>query len=238
MLALARQPLLRLLSLLGLFAALLGGCTSESTYRQAFIGLLQARIIDTQARTVPALTADEKKRIGSDYAKHYAVIEDFNRSRPQPLAIHAIELMREQDMFQARYLLQSRDALRSRQQELTQLQAALTANLAHANAAHAALKQPSSLKSVYAQAYDLAVTQRAQTIQNSFTALHDELGALQKLADFMESNQLQFSGIRIEAANPAVQEQLNPLLRQLQAHSHALALEKEKFYAVLREQMQ
>src|SRR5215472_15982281 len=49
----------------------------EPNQRKAFIEFLQTRIINKPGLHVPTLTADESARFG-DYAKHYAVIADFN----------------------------------------------------------------------------------------------------------------------------------------------------------------
>ena len=72
----------RTLSRLGIPAVLivfaLFGCgDNEAMQRKAFIEFLQSRIVAKPEIHLPKLTADETAAFG-DYAKHYAVIADFN----------------------------------------------------------------------------------------------------------------------------------------------------------------
>src|SRR5207237_6743168 len=57
--------------------ALLGCGDDEATHRKAFIEFLQSRIVAKPGIHVPKLTTEETTAFG-DYAKHYAVIADFN----------------------------------------------------------------------------------------------------------------------------------------------------------------
>ena len=79
-----------------LLAALgLGACgDDEPKQRTAFIQFLQERIVGKPGVHVPKLTAEQTAAFG-DYAKHYAVIADFNAAldsevgKPMQRAIEA-----------------------------------------------------------------------------------------------------------------------------------------------------
>jgi len=79
----------------GLLALGLVACgDSEATQRKAFIEFLQTRIIGKPGVHVPKLTEQETASFGA-YAKHYAVIADFNAgldeavSKPMERALEA-----------------------------------------------------------------------------------------------------------------------------------------------------
>jgi hypothetical protein len=75
------RPAAVLLVVIGLIAC----GDSEATQRRAFIQFLQTRIIAKPGIHVPKLTAEETVALG-EYAKHYAVIADFNGKLDQAVS--------------------------------------------------------------------------------------------------------------------------------------------------------
>src|SRR5690348_13342328 len=72
----------RIATIIMLTSALLACGDNEPTQRKAFIEFLQTRIVAKPGVHVPHLTAEETAAFG-DYARHYAVIADFNAGLDQ-----------------------------------------------------------------------------------------------------------------------------------------------------------
>jgi hypothetical protein len=153
----------------GLFALLaLAGCgDNEATQRKAFIEFLQTRIIAKAGLHVPKLTQDETTAFG-DYARHYAVIADFNaaldRSASTPLN-RALEAGAPRSLGEAVARRQEVAAVGS---GLAAIRAELDRQLAVADAARAQLTQPDDLKPVFDAAYVRDVTQPAKAMIEIF----------------------------------------------------------------------
>lgn len=219
------------LVLLAVFSA---GCNDEPAQRKAFIEFLQSRIIDKPGLHVPQLTADEAKNFGP-YAQQYAIITDFNdgldRSVAQPMqdamnrgAIHSIDdvLSRRADFIAVR-------------DGFTQLRAALDKQLAAADAARAALKQPEDLKPVFDKAYERDVTIPAKAFAEVFPDLSQALSAIVDLGDFMEQHKdkVTVNGALLQTSDPALQPRLAALVNALAAKNRAIAKGQERLRAIM-----
>jgi len=224
----------RTLSRLGIPAVLivfaLFGCgDNEAMQRKAFIEFLQSRIVAKPEIHLPKLTADETAAFG-DYAKHYAVIADFNTgldrevSKPLHQAVAA---------GAPRSL---EDAVGRRQDIATILggmaaiNAALDRQLAIADAAHAALKQPEDLKPVYDAAYDRDVTQPAKAFAEIFP---DAAGAMKdflEFADFVEQHHgaIRIQGSQIQVTDAALQPPLKKMIDGLSGRQEGIQKAQER----------
>ena len=224
----------RTLSRLGIPAVLivfaLFGCgDNEAMQRKAFIEFLQSRIVAKPEIHLPKLTADETAAFG-DYAKHYAVIADFNTgldrevSKPPHQAVAA---------GAPRSL---EDAVGRRQDIATILggmaaiNAALDRQLAIADAAHAALKQPEDLKPVYDAAYDRDVTQPAKAFAEIFP---DAAGAMKdflEFADFVEQHHgaIRIQGSQIQVTDAALQPPLKKMIDGLSGRQEGIQKAQER----------
>jgi hypothetical protein len=217
--------------LLTLFVA---GCNNEPAERKAFIEFLQTRIIDKPGLHVPHLTPDEAKSFG-DYAKQYAIITDFNdgldNSVAKPMAealnrgaVHSIDdvITRHADFVAAR-------------DGFTQLRGALDKELATADAAHAALKQPDDLKPVFDKAYERDVTIPAKAFADIFPDLSQALTAIVDLGSFLEQHKdkVTINGPMLQTSDPALQPQLAALVTALTAKNEAIAKAQQHLRAVM-----
>jgi len=208
----------RTLSRLGIPAVLivfaLFGCgDNEAMQRKAFIEFLQSRIVAKPGIHVPKLTADETAAFG-DYAKHYAVIADFNTgldrevSKPLHQAVAA---------GAPRSL---EDAVGRRQDIATILggmaaiNAALDRQLAIADAAHAALKQPEDLKPVY------------EIFPDAAGAMKDFL----EFADFVEQHHgaIRIQGSQIQVTDAALQPPLKKMIDGLSGRQEGIQKAQER----------
>ena len=206
-----------------LLAIVLAGCNDEPAERKAFIEFLQTRIIDKPGLHVPHLTSDEEKSFG-DYAKQYAIITDFNdgldRSVAKPMAeainrgaVHSMGdvVARHADFIAAR-------------DGFAQLRDALDKQLAAADAAHAALKQPDDLKPVFDKAYERDVTIPAKAFADIFPDLSQALTAIVDLGDFLEQHKdkVTINGATLQTSDPALQPQLVALVHALTVKNEAI----------------
>ncbi|MBV8776018.1 MAG: DUF3053 family protein [Alphaproteobacteria bacterium] len=204
-------------------ALLLIGCRDEAAERKAFIGFLQTRILDKPGLHVPHLTPEETQAFG-DYARHYAIITDFNdgldRAVAKPMqeaidrgAVRSIDdvVSRHGDFIAARDGIAKLDGLVDKQ-------------LAAADAAHAAVKQPPDLKTVFDEAYERDVTLPAKAYEDMSPDLTQALSAIVDLGDFLQQHKdkVKSTGTTIQATDPALQPQLAALIKAVTARNEAL----------------
>ena len=224
----------RTLSRLGIPAVLivfaLFGCgDNEAMQRKAFIEFLQSRIVAKPEIHLPKLTADETAAFG-DYAKHYAVIADFNTgldrevSKPLHQAVAAGAPRSLEDAVGRRQDIAT--ILRG----MAAINAALDRQLAIADAAHAALKQPEDLKPVYDAAYDRDVTQPAKAFAEIFP---DAAGAMKdflEFADFVEQHHgaIRIQGSQIQVTDAALQPPLKKMIDGLSGRQEGIQKAQER----------
>jgi len=227
-----RRPLaLVTIVLLTVFVA---GCDNEPAQRKAFIQFLQTRIIDKPGLHVPHPTQEEAASFG-DYAKQYAVITDFNdgldKSIAQPMteainrgAIHSLDdvVTRHADFIAAR-------------DGIAKLHDAIDKQLAAADAAHAALKQPDDLKPVFDKAYERDVTVPAKAFDDIFPDLSQALSAIVDLGDFIDQHKDKVSivGNQLQTSDPALQPQLQAMINALLAKNEAISKAQEHLRLVM-----
>jgi hypothetical protein len=230
-----RQPR-RLLSLTGLVLLVLltAGCDDEPTQRKAFIGFLQTRILDKPGLHVPHPTPEEQRSFGP-YAKDYAIITDFNDGLDKSVAKPMTEAIN-------RGAVRSLDDIVSRhadfvaaQDGMGQLREALDRQLAAADAAHAALKQPDDLKVVFDKAYDRDVTIPAKAFAAIFPDLSQALGAIVELGDFItqHKDKVTISGMLIQTSDPALQAPLQARIAALTAKSAAIVKAQQELRSIM-----
>jgi len=217
-----------------LLTVFVAGCNDEPAQRKAFITFLQTRIIDKPGLHVPHLTQEETTTFG-DYAKQYAVITDFNdgldKSIAQPMA-EAINrgAIRSIDDVVTRHtdFIAARDGI-------SKLHDAIQRQLAAADTAHAALKQPDDLKAVYDKAYDRDVTIPAKAFDDIFPDLSQALTAIIDLGDFIEKHKDKVSivGNQLQTTDPALRPQLQAMIDALMAKSDAINKAQEHLRLVM-----
>jgi hypothetical protein len=221
-------------AIFALLAIFIAGCDDEPAQRKAFIEYLKTRIIDKPGLHVPHLTQEETKSFG-DYAKQYAIITDFNdgldRSVAKPLqeaiargAVHSIDevVTRHADFVAAR-------------DGIAQLRGAIEKQLATADTAHAALKQPDDLKPVFDKAYERDVTIPAKAFSDIFPDLSQALTAIVDLGDFLQQHKdkVAINGATLQTSDPALQPQLAALVNALTAKNQAINAAQERLRTVI-----
>ena len=221
------------LCLLAAFA--LAACgPGEATQRKAFIEFLQTRIVAKLGVHVPKLTAEETAVFGG-YAKHYAVIADFNNTLDS-----AVSLPLQQAI--AAGAPRSLDEVVARRQDIAAIAAglatirtALDQQLAIADAAHAALKQPDDLKPVYDAAYERDVTMPAKAMAEIFPDADAALKAILALADFITEHQdaVKIQGSMIQISDTALQGPLTALIDAVRAKNEAIVKARQKLDALV-----
>lgn len=213
---------------------LLTACgSSEPDQRAAFKQFLQTRIIDKPGVHVPKLTPDESKSFG-DYTQHYAVITDFNSG--MDASIKPLNGFVQKGAFHSLGdVIERRDDLKTVQTGVNDLIAQLKQELAKADAAHAQLKQPDDLKTVYDSAYDRTVTVPANTFLTVMPQVNGTFESGLKVADYVDAHkaQIQINGSVIQVTDPKVQAELNTLLQDLNAKAKAVQEAQIRMQAVM-----
>ncbi|MEN5028590.1 DUF3053 domain-containing protein [Pseudomonas sp. Ps21-P2] len=213
---------------------LLTACgSSEPDQRAAFKQFLQTRIIDKPGVHVPKLTPEESKSFG-DYTQHYAVITDFNSG--MDASIKPLNGFVQKGAFHSLGdVIERRDDLKTVQTGVNDLVAQLKQQLAKADAAHAQLKQPDDLKTVYDSAYDRTVTVPANTLLTVMPQVNGTFESGLKVADYVDAHkaQIQINGSVIQVTDPKVQAELNTLLQDLNAKAKVVQEAQTRMQAVL-----
>lgn len=213
---------------------LLTACgSSEPDQRAAFKQFLQTRIIDKPGVHVPKLTPEESKSFG-DYTQHYAVITDFNSG--MDASIKPLNGFVQKGAFHSLGdVIERRDDLKTVQTGVNDLVAQLKQQLAKADAAHAQLKQPDDLKTVYDSAYDRTVTVPANTLLTVMPQVNGTFESGLKVADYVDAHkaQIQINGSVIQVTDPKVQAELNTLLQDLNAKAKVVQEAQTRMHAVL-----
>ncbi|MBD8708832.1 MULTISPECIES: DUF3053 domain-containing protein [Pseudomonas] len=213
---------------------LLTACgSSEPDQRAAFKQFLQTRIIDKPGVHVPKLTPEESKSFG-DYTQHYAVITDFNSG--MDASMKPLNGFVQKGAFHSLGdVIERRDDLKTVQTGVNDLVAQLKQQLAKADAAHAQLKQPDDLKTVYDSAYDRTVTVPANTLLTVMPQVNGTFESGLKVADYVDAHkaQIQINGSVIQVTDPKVQAELNTLLQDLNAKAKVVQEAQTRMQAVL-----
>src|SRR4051812_8324476 len=104
------------------------------------------------------------------------------------------------------------------------IRSALDRQLAAAEEARAALKQPDDLKPVYTVAYDRDVTQPAKAFAEIFPDVDAAIGAILAFIDYLDQNrdQVKIEGAMIQVGNPSVQARLQALIEAMHAKQQAI----------------
>jgi hypothetical protein len=224
------------LSLLLVFSFMLAACGSkEAEQRAAFIEFLQTRVLDKPGLRVPT-PSDEQKASFGDYAKHYAVITDFNEGMNKSVGQPMGEVMVKGALRSIADLSSRRDDLKAAKDGLAGLRKALDQQLAKADAARAQLKQPDDLKQVYDKAYEKTVSAPAATFKEVFPALDTVFDGALAVGDYLQQNKskIQVSGSSVTVTDPAVQAELNKMLQNLNGQSAAINAAQRKMQAMVR----
>jgi hypothetical protein len=224
-----------------LVVALLGGFAlaacgdSEPAQRKAFMDFLQTRIVDKPGDHVP-MPAEEQTKSFGDYAKDYGIILGFNAGMDKNVS------GRMQQVFQSG-MIRSLDELTTRRGDIgtamegmRALRKALDEELAKADAAHAALKQPEELKAVYDKAYERTVTAPATAFREAFPAGDGAFQAAQSLASFLDLHRdaIKINGSSIQASDPKLMSELNGLISALNQKGQAVMEAQRKLQAAIQ----
>jgi hypothetical protein len=219
---------------IALVAIFVAGCNDEPAQRKAFIEFLQTRIIDKPGLHVPHLTPDEEKSFG-DYAKQYAIITDFNDGLDRSIATPMQEAIN-------RGAIRSIDDVVTRHADfiaardgVAQLRAEIEKQLAVADAAHAALKQPDDLKPVFDKAYERDVTIPAKAFADIFPDLSQALTAVIDLGDFIQQHKdkVTINGMMLQTSDPALRPQLEALINAVTAKNEAINKAQEHLRTIM-----
>lgn len=204
-----------------LFLAGCGG--NEGQQRAAFTAFLQARVLDKPGIHVPRLTEEDRGSFG-DYAEHYAIIADFNKSMDESVSPKLTAAMRAGSISSVGDLATRLPQLREARAGINAMNAALDEHVATADAARAKLDQPVDLKPVYDKTYDRLVTQPAAAFKSIVPAMNTVLDDAIDLGGYLEANRasVRVSGPLIETGDPALQATINAKLQKLQANQQAV----------------
>ena len=209
----------RLAGALILVAVALAGCGDrEADQRQAFVTFLRTRIIDKPGIHVPQLTADEGKAFGP-YADQYAIITTFHKVLNESVSPRLASALSAGAIQSVGDLVARRGDIRAAKASMDGIAAALGGDLAQADAAHRALRQPDDVRTAFDQAYARLVTAPAATFAAVVPATDKAFAAALDLGDYIDGHkgQVATSGSSLQVKDPATLATVNAKLEQLRA---------------------
>jgi hypothetical protein len=207
--------------LLGLLVTALAACgDSEADQRKAFIDFLQTRIVSKAGVHVPKPTAEDTRSFG-DYAAHYAIITDFT-SNPEMIGIgKKIEaVIGKVSVTSVQEFVDHRAEFRTVVGELAKIREIMNRELAKANAARAALKQPDDLKAVYDKAFDKDVTAPVTGFSEVLPIVDKIATASLNLGDYIDAHRekVVLAGKNVGGKDAQTQRELSALLKDVSAY--------------------
>ncbi|MDR2689365.1 MAG: DUF3053 domain-containing protein [Azoarcus sp.] len=225
---------LRWLWMLGV-VVLIAACGNEEAQRQAFIEFLQKSVIEKQGGFITVLTQEQREHFG-DYASHYDIIVDFNRSMGEvvkPLNGIAREMT---STMKQNVDAEARKALMVKlNDQFQQINKKLDEELSRAETRLADLNQPDDLKAVYTQAFERTVRTPGRISREMVSLTAEMVTKANEVFDFIANNpdKIEIKGGRMIAKDRAVLTKLNAFqadllaivqkLQELKAQYDALA---------------
>jgi hypothetical protein len=214
---------------------LLAGCgDDEPKQRKAFIDFLQTRIVDKPGVHVPHLTDEQAKSFG-DYAKQYAVITDFNAKLDASVGGPMQQALQNGMPSSLDDVVARRGDLAILRDDMTKLRETLQEQLAAADAAHVALKQPDDLKRVFDAAYAKDVTAPAQAFSDIFPDVIAAQDAALAVADFITQHRgvVKIQGSQIQVSDQRMRQQLSVLIDALRAKQQSIVAAQRRLRSVV-----
>ncbi|WP_280188142.1 DUF3053 domain-containing protein [Delftia sp. PS-11] len=217
-----------------LLATMLAACgDKEPEQRAAFMQFLQTRLIDKPGVRVPKLTDEEKKSLGG-YAEHYAVITEFSSGMDtsiKPLG----SLIQKARLRSLGDIIAHREDLEMVRTAANDIATVLNTQQSRADAARGQLRQPDDLKKVYDKAYDKTVTLPASTYREVLPQINATIDSSLKIIDYVNQHkaQIEISGSAVRVNDPAVQENLNALLQDLNTQARSTQQAQARVQAIM-----
>jgi hypothetical protein len=212
----------------------LNGCedkqAKEAAQRKAFVEFLQTRILDKPGARLPIMTPEETARIG-DYAKHYAIIQDFNKTMDASVKASMQDTIAKSAVRSVADLLSRRGDIIKALQTINEMGKALDAAFQTANDAKSQLNQPADLKPVYDKAYARLVTDLEQAFRNNMPSVTASLNDAVKVSDYLDQHKSEIiiSGSNVQVKDAKTASELNGLLLALNSHANELRAVQRAF---------
>lgn len=195
----------------------LAGCGGgEAEQAKSFQEFLQTRILDKKGIHMPRPTDEQRASFGR-FAADYDIIVKFNDAMTDAMGNKLPDIMRRGNITSISQLVERKADVAAAKDALTGVSRAMESALADANAAHAKLNQPETLKGVYDQAYARLVTTPAETVPGVWKALDNALGLSLDMANFLDANRAKF-----EFNGPMAQTGDRKLLEEFNKHVEAM----------------
>ncbi|HLL27459.1 MAG TPA: DUF3053 family protein [Xanthobacteraceae bacterium] len=207
-------------------------CGDEAAERKALIDFLQTRIIAKPGVHFAVPSDVERKSFGA-YAAHYDVILNFRTDLDAAGAsMRGIASLRQPASLQD--VIEMRDTIAKVRGDMEKAITALPAEIAKAEAARAALKQPDDLKSVYDQAF-ARVMAPAHAFADGWPVIDAAFRAILDFDDFVKAHKdaISFRGPQMVVSDPAIQAQLQAKSADAAAKGKALAELQQKLKVLL-----
>lgn len=227
-----RAAFLWCLSALILFA--LSGCgDNEPEERQAFSTFLNEKILHSKGVAIPRLSRDEAKPFG-DYAKHYALLVDFQQSLSEK-AGKARHILKTADTAELATYANNVAALEKSAREARSLNKVALRLLEKTDSAKKALALPEDLATAYNAAYEKIVTRPAESFAALALAAAESFDASIDILEFVDDRN---RDITIEHGEYVIYNTaIEPEFRIKEAVEKEKAAALEKAYAALVQTM-
>jgi hypothetical protein len=213
----------------------LAGCgDKEPDQRKAFIGFLQTRVLDKPGVHVPQLTEDEKTSFGP-YAENWTIITAFHKTMDESVAPKMKTALSKGGFTSLDDIVARRGDIRDVVATMDDMAVALTGDLATADAAHAHLKQPDDLKTVYDAVYERLVTLPSKAFADVTPVFDGVMNSTLKLTDYVDAHadRVKIAGGGFQVSDVSVKNQVDALVHDIQAHQTELAAAQTRMQSTI-----
>jgi len=226
-----------------LSSLLLAGCeddkkpaSPEEARNIAFIGFLQKDVLDSAVLSLPPLTAEQRQAFGP-FAADYEIITGFHNSLSEAMDIYFPQIMGQMQRFETLPNLQRnwQAVFAVRNLLNTEVKGSLDRAYQSALASRQRLQQPDSVKTVFDKVFVRSVEKPTASVRELLQILDESLDIMENMGSFLDDNKehITFSGILVRAKTPAMQQELDTLMKEFNFRADAL----QKQLAIFRGQL-
>jgi hypothetical protein len=211
-----------LLAAAAIGVSILAGCekspsTPEEIRDAAFVEFLEKHVLNAPGLEIPELTPEQRDGFG-ELARHYDVIIAFHNrlnEKMETVFPQVAEQLRLADSLAD--LQRNWAAVETARSTLRQeWQPAFQQAYDQALTAKTAMVQSKSVQSAFSKAFDRCVAQPAATASTLLDSFDNSLTVMERMGHFLDDNKdsITVSGILLRANRPAMQEELNTLMKE------------------------
>jgi CRISPR/Cas system CSM-associated protein Csm2 small subunit len=210
---------------------------SEPKQAEAFAAFLKSRLIDRKTAGLPRPNDEERKSFGR-FAADYDVILAFNATMNQSVGGKIADVLRRGAFSRVQEIMERREDIATARDAMQTMAKALDGALATATEAKGRMRHPDTLKPVYDQAFDRAITRPAGIMREVFPVIDQVFAQSLDFSDFLTRNKadFQFNGAVAQTSKQQLLQEFNRRAQELNGTGQQLMAAQRSLQDMLRGQ--